>query len=466
MHQYCLLIPILCFVVAPAFAAGFDCSNQRTAVEKMICQDATLSRKDEMLNAVYTKAFNTTDRADELKKQQVHWLKTRRDQCRDRDCLNYVYDQRIQMLSLTLQPMSDAKAKVLCEELTHMINNGSIQNYFINDNNFQLADDITNKTWQEKYKVFEYISLFKIYTTEYKGKKKAFGYIIGGGTCSLCNLMDLDNDGTHNDNKGIGFLWDGVEEDEDLRWISWGNCDNLIFFMNEIVVVNGRFDAILPDGILISWIAPDATKRPLGILKLTGNANIRIIHDGGNKKLCQAVAADKVNFMPWSPEDNFLFTQDADMTRFPCFDRFGRHVGRRTLHIDINLDGTEEMLGLLSYDFSGGCGSEHQCLADISDQENFIVDSPLNQLLLTHERGPVGGTKDLISTPEWHKTKRIKIFLFEDKPYILGFDAERNVVVTSVWQNQEKKWCDLHILPEYEIKKMYPLAPFPMDPDA
>ena len=46
----------------PAQAASFDCGKTSTAVEKMICADAELSKLDEKMAAAYAEALQTDEK--------------------------------------------------------------------------------------------------------------------------------------------------------------------------------------------------------------------------------------------------------------------------------------------------------------------------------------------------------------------------------------------------------------------
>lgn len=80
-------------------AAGFDCQKAKTFVEKAICQDQTLSVLDEELGTVFKTALNNSNNPKTLKKQQLNWLKTKRDVCQTNPCLEKVYQARIDELS-------------------------------------------------------------------------------------------------------------------------------------------------------------------------------------------------------------------------------------------------------------------------------------------------------------------------------------------------------------------------------
>lgn len=97
-----MLCIVGCLQAQHAFAASFDCKKAKTAIEKMICEDAELSRFDEELAGKYKKALSLVSYREQMKRQQQAWLKTLRDACKDETCLAREYRDRIAALNSTL----------------------------------------------------------------------------------------------------------------------------------------------------------------------------------------------------------------------------------------------------------------------------------------------------------------------------------------------------------------------------
>jgi uncharacterized protein len=83
-------------VAAPAWAASFDCGKASTAVEKLICADAEVSKLDERVAESYKKV-SIADPA-EWKTRQHKWLTNVRNRCADAACLKQAYAQRLAYL--------------------------------------------------------------------------------------------------------------------------------------------------------------------------------------------------------------------------------------------------------------------------------------------------------------------------------------------------------------------------------
>jgi len=89
----------LCIFSTLGFAAGFDCAKANSAVEKLICSDNALSKADEELSNIYSQALASSATPPEFKKEQINWIRAKRDTCRNRECIAEAYKKRIEVLS-------------------------------------------------------------------------------------------------------------------------------------------------------------------------------------------------------------------------------------------------------------------------------------------------------------------------------------------------------------------------------
>lgn len=102
----------------PSWAASFDCAKATTKVEKMICQDAALSKLDEEMTQMYKRALASVTAPDNplskpgdrgwLKQEQIGWLKYTRNACITAECLKQAYGSQIIKLALAAQPAPKA----------------------------------------------------------------------------------------------------------------------------------------------------------------------------------------------------------------------------------------------------------------------------------------------------------------------------------------------------------------------
>lgn len=93
--QFLLLVFALIslFTCHPAIAAGFDCKNAKSSVEKLICADEQLSELDEALNRQFREALKKTGDRKSFVKEQQAWIRER-NKCVDAECLQKAYKNR------------------------------------------------------------------------------------------------------------------------------------------------------------------------------------------------------------------------------------------------------------------------------------------------------------------------------------------------------------------------------------
>lgn len=84
---------ITLFTSHSTIAAGFDCKNATSNVEKLICADEQLSELDEALNRQFREALEKAGDRKSLVKQQQAWIKER-NKCVDAMCLQTAYKNR------------------------------------------------------------------------------------------------------------------------------------------------------------------------------------------------------------------------------------------------------------------------------------------------------------------------------------------------------------------------------------
>src|SRR3954468_16763131 len=100
MNARIVLLFVLQFVAASVIAAGFDCTQASSRVERMICADPELSFLDDALARYYQDVLS--DESDSaasnkasLQREQRRWL-ARRDKCRDAVCIKVAYEARVE----------------------------------------------------------------------------------------------------------------------------------------------------------------------------------------------------------------------------------------------------------------------------------------------------------------------------------------------------------------------------------
>lgn len=93
-----LLIIFLCFWTLNTSAASFDCTKVTSKTEKWICEDAELSRLDEILAQAYKSARDSAADKNAVKLQQIEWIKENIKICTEIACLKSRYKVRLKQL--------------------------------------------------------------------------------------------------------------------------------------------------------------------------------------------------------------------------------------------------------------------------------------------------------------------------------------------------------------------------------
>lgn len=78
---------------------SFDCRKAATIQEKLICSDNALSRLDSELGVLYQEAKYVADDKNAIQREQMEWLKNKRNACSDVACLLDAYNNRIEQFN-------------------------------------------------------------------------------------------------------------------------------------------------------------------------------------------------------------------------------------------------------------------------------------------------------------------------------------------------------------------------------
>lgn len=87
------------------FSPSFDCNKASNGAERLICSDRDLTRLDIELSNAYRKVRDVNlnqQQANELKDQQLQWIKHDRNKCLDKQCMENTYKKRISQLEVRL----------------------------------------------------------------------------------------------------------------------------------------------------------------------------------------------------------------------------------------------------------------------------------------------------------------------------------------------------------------------------
>lgn len=94
---------------AKVIRPSFDCLKASTAIEGMICGNAELADLDTRLADAYKWLLGVSDDPAVEKREQIAWIRNKRNACKTVDCLIQAYTDRADDLEATAQYLSKPK---------------------------------------------------------------------------------------------------------------------------------------------------------------------------------------------------------------------------------------------------------------------------------------------------------------------------------------------------------------------
>jgi uncharacterized protein len=319
---------------------AFDCARAKNAAERMICADRSLAALDQRLARLYADTLALAFDRERLRASQLAWLRER-DKCSTGDCIRTAYEQRIEAIEHSGE-MTDTRAAAICTTVVQAINDGSIVSQFIAMDPESEGD---RQRWAAGTRKDE--SLNGVKRLSIHGRARTFSLTASAGSCSSYSIGDMDAKVPYREPAD-------AENDERLRWSSWGYDDHLMIVEGEPIVLTGGFGPQRWRGTLVSWIGTDGTTRPLCALDLSGRIETRILR-AGDAALCAAAASGKVQAVAW--EKSGVAIDDASRNARPM------HVDAyQSARVDVDLDGKSDTIIRFEYASGAKCGSFHQWL--------------------------------------------------------------------------------------------------------
>ncbi|MDH2915515.1 MAG: lysozyme inhibitor LprI family protein [Gallionella sp.] len=119
------------FMVATAQSASFDCAKASTKIEKLICDDAELSKLDKELNTAYKIGLQAEKQAASIRQNQKQWV-MERNACSSILCIKDKYKTRITQLSSLnptgiQSPLEGATDAEACQSVADFWNRGDFK---------------------------------------------------------------------------------------------------------------------------------------------------------------------------------------------------------------------------------------------------------------------------------------------------------------------------------------------------
>ncbi len=89
-----------------AAAPSFDCMKATTDVERLICATPSVAALDVKLSGAYRRLLGLGEDRAALKREQVSWLKVKRNVCESAECLRSEYQSRVDDLEARVEHYS------------------------------------------------------------------------------------------------------------------------------------------------------------------------------------------------------------------------------------------------------------------------------------------------------------------------------------------------------------------------
>lgn len=452
---------------------GFDCRKAASRVERAICGDKALALLDKRLTNVFAQALATAADERALRRAQRRWL-AQRDRCTDRACLVSAYGRRMRAM-VDGGVMTNQRAVAICDEVVKTLNEGSIGARFMK---FVAQDREAGERWREAHPG-DHRELSGALTLTQNGRTRRLVMLSERGSCSSCTVEDSD--------AKEAKLYPPDDEQQRLRWAGVGACDHVLMIQGEPIVVTGKFDQGLTHASLVAWIAPDGAKRALCHLEDTAEVAAAELSGAMDPQLCGAVTEGRVDTVRW--RDAPPVDGEGDPPDF-------RWDKVEAAQLDLDMDGTMDMVGRFVHSSGAGCGATYQSLEVLAKIARAAVetardgDSAEPQVLggapvpvlpdpyysLAEPEGAASDSYRVADTAladalRQHGFERLQrrhdsrfdsnLFEFGGRPYLLSGGQSSRARVLSLWGSEVRTWCEFDLLPQYRAEIYYPVETWP-----
>lgn len=419
-------------------AASISCVSAASEIEHLICDNAALFQLDSDLNDEYQRQRRDNGFADLLRRDQRAWLLDVRDECFNVDCLKAAYERRIYAVRFGRQWLTTDHANAICRDVQQSVNAGTLPSRFLTA---AVSEDDATAQAVAAYKeraLYSDVGVAATWHLSDGRKQRLLGRTTGGGTCSACEIVDLQAQLKAPDPE--------IDEDGRLRWAAWGGCDELLKVDDALIVVRDHGYRTT----LVSWLAPDAVLRPLCYLEAAGDDYSTEQISSLDDELCKAARSDGIDRIAWSSKQRASIEDQA---------KFNRVDDKVVAEVDLDMDGQSDRVALFDYASGAGCGSYHQWLSldsSPADSDGASLGGQIGK----SELSAIRGTWSYDGLGE--SAQSIKLFRYRGKPFVLAGGPQGHAVVMSFWNREPQSWCEYRILPRHSIAVTYPPSLWPL----
>ncbi|MGH6940461.1 hypothetical protein [Hypericibacter sp.] len=271
---------------------------------------------------------------------------------------------------------------------------------------------------------------------------------IDGGSCGAFHIVALDADKEGLSTYGKSPPGNTSDDDENLRWASWGRKDRLVILDGEPIVVTSRDWQTHANIASASWMG-NGVQQPLCTFEFSGtvkNSQIPI----GDRPICAALLAEDVEAPAWTEPRNL----DEQVWRSLSHD-YGLNVdpSARFASVDLDQDGAIESIAQLVYESGAGCGSHHEWYMAFTQDHAYIMASPLNRNLAHREWGAFYMNRRIETAP------LSPLFVHEGKAYLLGTAPSGHAGIYSFENGELQLRCEIDRIAQVRILQEYSTGP-------
>jgi len=434
-----LTLSVFCGVVSAT--PILECNSPKNDEDSIACGDPSLVAFANKLEKLEANAGALMQ--SEKGSTKTFWEERRRwvkevMACSTTDCIREEYQTRFvdlsqQMASLRINAI-EKKSPEICTVLVDAMSAGVLEKMTIPFRRLGYAEAIQLTKDANLSELLTMASVLEIDHNK-DGVIDRFGYRTGGGTCRNCDIADVDAADEFN------FGPNDPDNDEGLRWSSWGTCNSFVMVLGEPVVIDASF---AKDGevSVVYWVDHFGAKRP--ICRLEPTDEIRVVATNiGVPELCDAVANNSVSRVTWEAMLDDELREVNVSGVLP-----GKDEGD-SVSIDIDQDGRDERIALVKYVSGAGCGSSHQGLVMLDTERD---DAAWMQSMLNRFGGPM--TK-LEYPAQW---ANLEIFTFEGRPYVLARGDKASASVYSLHGGKQTSHCDFMLTRRHRVAEYYRLV--------
>jgi uncharacterized protein len=440
-----------------ASQAGINCDANLTPVETMICKDNWLLELDGRLNSSFESALKVTPNKPALVHEQREWLKTKRNKCSNRDCLNLAYTTRVEVLDLIKllwldiyqvksqgileSDLSNNDAAGICSSLASLSDEGNLTRLSIHGQEqwTSNSEDIPDgwKLTEVEKNNFGSPSIVYRLQLKNKGESVRFGTIQNGGSCGNEQFFNLSFSSETWGNNGIEKVDDPNDE---IRWTRFGGYEYPIYYKGRYFLITDNFRARAPT--MISWVKPNGKTRPLCLLSIENRE--RIVSSAKNEKFCLSVAKGVVKPLKWENiAAKIPLSTNSPNYREEFVTRYQNYADKISLlRLDINGDGKSENVGHLTYNSEAGCGSTRQWLSVLADDLGKVETNLLNEIF--------GKLDD---------SSHLYIYQDGNRYYIDASTDSSGEGVLHIQGNQIEQTCSFKIKNHTKVSRLFDVSP-------